>query len=172
MMSYEEIFGYQRYLDNLGMIKIAFDKGVPIHLVNNLNLYNHYGNYDGDFTENFLALVNSAFDTVEYYDDQEKAISYWLSLAGCSEKYEKHLRVVVILDTTLADMEAVKCGENEMTDGSAEIYPIDLGVIVFFDENYGDPFWTEILDVLLSHREKTLNKQQREAIPYEMAIGN
>lgn len=172
-MTYEDIHNYETYLENLLMAKIAYDAGVPTREMKELTLWTYSG-YSTGFSsqQNFVELVSKSFSIVEFYENaeaHEEDYTYWLELADREAEDHEYLGICVILDDSLTHAYTGECGSNMDTDSSASIYQFEQGVIIVYDENYGDPLWSDILDTLYASRDKLLNQQKKEANILEMA---
>lgn len=156
----EEVYSLTSSLNNLALIKIAHDQGIPVEI-----FYDYFVDwyYRNDNTwDNFIAALQYLFDIVEYfppYNDiclEEK--EYWIEqVAGAEEVYDDTM-VVVCLDDDIRPFQPFNIGLNSyLIESYAEIYPIDRGFILFYhQEDVGE---IDVVEAFVEILERILNRE-------------
>lgn len=176
-MDYEFVYNAYNYLNNVELFKHVHDAGIdltPFYNGSNLAVYNPYGGIAENGLDNLYLVANHLFEIVEGYDYYEDVsnledIEYWNKLANPTFVDAKRtLKTIVILDDRINLAGPIEnIGEDFMTSCKCDILPIEKGVVVVFDEDYGNPNWADVMFWLLSAYEPNTSKG---VVDYEMAI--
>ncbi|MFP7442576.1 MULTISPECIES: hypothetical protein [Bacillus] len=154
METRDDFYMLQTTLNNLGLLKIAYDSGVD------MKNFTHYKvTHDFSFDpiwENFSIAIHELVEEYEFYppdnEDVEQDKKYWTDLAGASSTYLDCVAVLVILDDRIDTFETWSIGGYSMGawySGFGEIYPIERGMVLIIDENDGPIDYTDALSLIV-----------------------
>lgn len=173
MFSNDDYYVYESYLNNLLMIVMAHEIGINI----NHAFRHHSGILESDLggyinttgLTIFKLLSEVAFDCVEYFapDDESLDKSFYYNQIKKEENSSRdYLHLFIISDESLQFKQVLTVGD--FRDYGAKLHPIKTGVMIVFDEDYGDCDWTDIFHVLIKN--KRMNQAKRECNNHEMAV--
>lgn len=170
MLSAENIYQLESYLDILQMYKMAFDQKLDMKpFTGNIIEHNYYYSED-DVMNHFELLVAEIFaisETYRSYDDGEmKDKKHWLSLCNPEHTTSESDYVIVILDEYL-DTPFTGIIESDLWDTNTEIFPIDGGVVILYDSDYGYGCYLKVFECLMTSIERS---KCREVDKHEMGI--
>lgn len=159
------------------LFKHVYDAGIdltPYYNGSQLAVYNPYGGIAENGMDNFLLVASHLFEIVEsydYYEDdsQMEDIEYWNKLADPDLSDAKHsTKSIVIFDDNIDLARKIRgIGENFMTSCTCDILPLEKGVLISYDEDFGNPNWAEAMYWLLSVYKPNKSKG---VVEYEMAV--
>ena len=171
MFTAEEYYTYESYINNLLMVMFAHEFGINVrHALRNHTgiLESDYGNYYNTPALNlFQLLCEETFNATEYFDSEDESLDklFWLNqIEDISSK--KALHLFVISDELVQFNEKRTAGDTR--EYGATLYPVDKGIVIVYDDDYGDCDWTDIFHVLILNKQN--NKANKERINHEMAV--
>ncbi|MFT9495759.1 MULTISPECIES: hypothetical protein [Bacillota] len=157
MESHDDYYSLKGTVQNLMLMKLAFDYGVdlkkfPHYVVN----YDFGQEYDWDI---FMHTVNSVFTIVDYWfphsgEEEIPDKTYWCERAGLSHHHDdlEGTGIIVILDDRI-DHTKIRSGTigggADFYCGYGEITSIENGVILTWYEDDGPIDLVDVLYVLL-----------------------
>ncbi|EAR66155.1 hypothetical protein B14911_10487 [Bacillus sp. NRRL B-14911] len=154
METREDLYMLQATLNNLALLKIAYDSGLDMQ-----NFTHYVVSYDFSFDPiwgNFSIAIQELAEEYEYYppdsEEVEQEKKYWIDLAGASNTYLDSVSVLVILDDRIEPFELWSIGGYSMGtwySGFGEIYPIDRGMVLIIDEEEGPIDYTNALSLIV-----------------------
>ncbi len=155
------------------MVLFAYEDGIDVRHA----LRHHSGILESDIgsysntpaLKIFELLSGAAFDNVEYFEAEDLSLDkmFWYNQfkkEANSSRDSMHL--FVISDEFIHFKQERTVGDHR--DWGATLYPTKNGVVIAFDEDYGDCDWTDIFHVLL--QDKQMNRAKRERTNHEMAV--
>ncbi|MEN0651322.1 MULTISPECIES: hypothetical protein [Bacillati] len=158
-MDYDEFYCIQSSLQNFKLLKLAYDYGLDVSTYKDFHATSYEGNW-GNY-DTFITLVYDLFEIVDvwgpYNDDREENLekSYWLRQAWKDASIDsvESDGVIVILDDRLKKEHirdgGVWGGLNDFYYGYAEIYPLEQGVVIQYNEDDGEVNWVDVLYYLI-----------------------
>lgn len=140
-------------------------------------LRNHSGNLETDFgscfnttgIELFQLLCEETFERTEYFDAEDESLDkmFWFNQFEIEKNHSKKtIHLFVILDELIHFKEKITVGDSR--EYGATLYPVEKGIVIAYDDDYGDCDWTDIFHVLTQN--KQLSKVKKESIDHEMAV--
>lgn len=163
-MDYDEFYCIKSSLQNLKMLKLAFDYGLDVSKYKDFHLYQGTMS-NWNVYEMFISIISDIFEIVEQfepYDEDEEEKRYWMK-----ETYREYVDtnfleylgldsngVIVILDDRLTQR-SIPCGvidsgsTNDFYYGFTELLSIEDGLVIHYNEDEGEPDWVEVLCVLI-----------------------
>lgn len=177
MLSMEEIYKTKAYLNNLYLCKLAHMQGLDVkEILHHTSIQPDDYSNDEPSWEAFLKISQNTFEVMDYFfpEEDEPDIFYWLELARVPISKTKHLYsfVLIILDSLLLFDIPLKV-ESALSElgGQITIYPIDDGVVIIADTDYGTVDWALLYDTLLDkYRKNGEFKKNLEREYYEVVI--
>lgn len=179
MFSTEEFYAMKTYLNNVLLIKVAFDCGINVKkALKNTYIYPSPYQMDDTNLEIFYELALQTFEAVQFFapGEDDEDIQYWANLIGETKRDMNSCYLWVILDPLLRNcLEEEVLFNDEFNYGAYTIvHSIDDGVIVIADEDYGVCDWTSVYQHLTRVKEKkrleNIIENELESEPYEVAI--
>lgn len=177
MFTIEDIYAMEGYLNNLLMVTLAQEHGIDVKGVlknKNIELGPEYGwGYyypNGSFL--FLGLAEGTFDKVDYFEAEDTSLDkmYWYQkINNVALPSNSSIHLMVIHDDTLHLNEPIIAGDGHSC--GAKLIPVENGIVILMDEDYGDCNWTEVYQQLINMQtEYKINNELKECIPHEMAV--
>lgn len=155
----DEVFSLMGSLNNLALIKIAHDQGIPVDIFDDYVVDWNYGQYDHTW-DNFITALEYLFDNVEYlppYDDNLEEKKYWVEQVAGAEGVYDDTMVVVCLDDDIRPFQPFNIGLNSYLIASyAEIYPIERGFILLYHDDDGGEI--DVVEAFIAILEQILNR--------------
>ena len=143
----EEIWDLKQSALNLLMIKIAHEFGVDVKN-SRISPYQTdiVNGFDNGY-EIFIDILQMVYEIVEIYcwDDEETIDerNYWLRETDFDPSM-----CVVLMDDRLKGIKNVSFIDlmmERIVDTCVEMYSIESGIVILWDDDYGYPDWTSIL---------------------------
>ncbi|MDE3841013.1 hypothetical protein C0966_17250 (plasmid) [Bacillus methanolicus] len=158
METHEDYYSLKGTVQNLMLLKLAYDNGVDVkQFPDYVTNFDFGAEYDWDI---FLRTVESLFTIVECWgpysgEDDVEDKAYWCHAADFKLIDESQLDswgILVLLDDRIehSKVPAGSLGGGiDFYSGFAEIMPLEKGVVVIWDEDDGPVNLVEILYVLI-----------------------
>ncbi|WP_282155785.1 hypothetical protein [Cytobacillus gottheilii] len=174
----DEVFDFRNAINNLLLLKLAYDAGVDMGVFKDKEFgFNDYG---FDQAENlFYKAVDQLFEIFEVYQPDyslkmdhamKKERNYWLALAGYEEGYDTQ-GIIVFLDDRITPFGTRTIGGHYRDDvwfsAFGEASWIENGIVFVFDEDEGALDYSDTLALLIQIIEDSLVK--KESVKFEMA---
>jgi hypothetical protein len=172
MFTRDEVYSMQSTLNNLLLLKYAYDAGLDMKEFHEYETMVDFC-YDPGW-ELFITSIGQLFEIIEIYspycnlDEEER--NYWLSLAGYKDYFESQ-GVIVMLDDRITPFKSrMVSGNYSMSSwysGQGEISWIEGGIVFMFDEEEGPLDYSDSLSIIIQTLQQSIAEQ--ESVNYEMA---
>lgn len=177
MFTMEQLMALQIYLNNLLLVKLAYDYGIDVKTVlKKTSIVPTPWGMDDTSLETFYQLSKHTFDAVQFFAPREgdDDVFYWVELAGEADRNLDSCYVWVILDTYLTNAERDEIFSTENFGADVQVRPIDDGVVFIIDEDYGQCDWATVYEYLviihMKNKQESVVNKKMECEQYEVAV--
>lgn len=176
MFTMEDMHVFEAYLNNLLLCTMAHEFGVDVKKALSgikVSLSPDYGSYmNTNALEIFHHLSIATFENVTYFevDDNSDEKRFWFKKATGNELIStvESTHMFLIEEQTLTIDEHFTAGDHH--EYGAEIYPVEKGIVIVMNEDYGDCDWSDVYKKLIGIQMENKNKVIKESNSHEMAV--